>query len=75
MTVNQFILNDSRSNILVVEEAKNVEKVLQAWNELKHLKKIVQYSGNTVVHKGESLTTSGAYIVNLRFEGGGMAQR
>jgi acetolactate synthase small subunit len=52
MTVNKFILEDSRTNIVVVEEAKNVEKLLEVKNELPDLKKIVQYDGMTVAHPG-----------------------
>jgi long-subunit acyl-CoA synthetase (AMP-forming) len=55
MTVNKFILEDSRTNIVVVEEAKNVEKLLEVKNELPDLKKIVQYDGTTVAHPGTFL--------------------
>ncbi len=50
MHVNKFILEDSRANILVVEEAKNVEKILEIKNELPDLKKIVQFIGTPDPH-------------------------
>jgi hypothetical protein len=41
----------------VVEEAKNVEKILEIRNELNHLKKIVQLSGPPAAHPGTEFTT------------------
>jgi hypothetical protein len=40
--VNKYILQDARVEILVVEDAKSVERILQFRNELSHLKKIIQ---------------------------------
>ena len=50
MCVNKFILEDSRTNIIVVEDSKNVAKILQIKNELPQLKKIVQFSGTPEPH-------------------------
>jgi len=41
----QFILNDSKCSILVVEDQKQLDKIWKVRGELPHLKKIVQYSG------------------------------
>ena len=38
---NRFILEDSRANILVVEEEKTVKDILPHWKDLPHLKKII----------------------------------
>ena len=50
MPVNKFILEDSRANILVVEEAKNVAMILEIKDELPDLKKIVQFIGTPAPH-------------------------
>ena len=50
MCVNKFILEDSRTNIIVVEDSKNVAKILEIKNELPQLKKIVQFSGTPDPH-------------------------
>jgi long-chain-fatty-acid--CoA ligase ACSBG len=66
----QYILRDSRTNILVVEESKNVAKILEIRNELPDLKKIVQYSGTPVTHPGtnvvKQLDSIELYKMNLR---------
>jgi long-subunit acyl-CoA synthetase (AMP-forming) len=49
-SVNKFILEDSRTNIIVVEDSKNVSKILEIKNELPQLKKIIQYSGTPEPH-------------------------
>ena len=41
-SVNRFILQDCRANVLIVEEEKGVNKILAMKNELPDLKKIVQ---------------------------------
>jgi hypothetical protein len=41
-SVNKFILEDCKANILLVEEEKGVNKILEMKNELPDLKKIVQ---------------------------------
>ncbi|KAG9341259.1 hypothetical protein JZ751_019700 [Albula glossodonta] len=39
------VANDSRANIIVVENQKQLDKILQIKDKLPHLKAIVQYSG------------------------------
>ncbi|KAJ8417284.1 hypothetical protein AAFF_G00285110 [Aldrovandia affinis] len=39
------VANDSRANIIVVENQKQLDKILQIKNKLPHLKAIVQYCG------------------------------
>ena len=41
-SVNKFILQDCRANVLIVEEEKGVNKILAMKNELPDLKKIIQ---------------------------------
>ncbi|XP_043283437.1 very long-chain-fatty-acid--CoA ligase bubblegum-like isoform X2 [Venturia canescens] len=41
----QFCAESSRANILVVEDAKQLEKILEIRHKLPHLKAIVQYDG------------------------------
>ncbi|XP_043933397.1 long-chain-fatty-acid--CoA ligase ACSBG1 [Protopterus annectens] len=40
-----FVANDCRANIIVVENQKQLEKILQIQGRLPHLKAIVQYTG------------------------------
>ncbi|XP_052400251.1 long-chain-fatty-acid--CoA ligase ACSBG1 isoform X1 [Carassius gibelio] len=41
-----YVANDSRANVIVVENQKQLDKILEIKNELPHLKAIVQYSGS-----------------------------
>lgn len=41
----KYIAENCRANILIVEDEKQLEKILQIKDELPHLKKIVQYIG------------------------------
>ncbi|XP_059191923.1 long-chain-fatty-acid--CoA ligase ACSBG1 [Centropristis striata] len=41
----QYVASDSKANIIVVENQKQLEKILQISDRLPHLKAIVQYSG------------------------------
>ena len=47
----QYMANHSRCNILVVEDEKQLEKILKVKSELTDLKAIVQYTG-TPKHEG-----------------------
>ncbi|XP_060742771.1 long-chain-fatty-acid--CoA ligase ACSBG1 isoform X1 [Tachysurus vachellii] len=40
-----YVAHDSRANIIVVENKKQLDKILQVKDKLPHLKAIVQYSG------------------------------
>ncbi|KAI3371303.1 hypothetical protein L3Q82_023916 [Scortum barcoo] len=41
----QYVASDSKANIIVVENQKQLDKILQIQDSLPHLKAIVQYSG------------------------------
>ncbi|XP_051979279.1 long-chain-fatty-acid--CoA ligase ACSBG1-like [Xyrauchen texanus] len=41
-----YVARDSRANIIVVENQKQLDKILQVQDELPHFKAIVQYSGS-----------------------------
>ncbi|XP_071354752.1 long-chain-fatty-acid--CoA ligase ACSBG1 [Trachinotus anak] len=41
----QYVASDSKANIIVVENQKQLDKILQVCGRLPHLKAIVQYSG------------------------------
>ncbi|XP_023278282.1 long-chain-fatty-acid--CoA ligase ACSBG1 isoform X2 [Seriola lalandi dorsalis] len=41
----QYVASDSKANIIVVENQKQLDKILQVCDRLPHLKAIVQYSG------------------------------
>ncbi|XP_056120905.1 long-chain-fatty-acid--CoA ligase ACSBG1 [Rhinichthys klamathensis goyatoka] len=41
-----YVANDSRANVIVVENQKQLDKILQVRDKLPHLKAIVQYSGS-----------------------------
>ncbi|XP_019118164.2 long-chain-fatty-acid--CoA ligase ACSBG1 [Larimichthys crocea] len=42
----QYVVTDSKANVIVVENQKQLDKVLQIRDRLPHLKAIVQYSGH-----------------------------
>uniref|UniRef100_A0A8C4I356 Long-chain-fatty-acid--CoA ligase ACSBG1 n=1 Tax=Dicentrarchus labrax TaxID=13489 RepID=A0A8C4I356_DICLA len=42
----QYVVSDSKANIIVVENQKQLDKILQILDRLPHLKAIVQYSGH-----------------------------
>ncbi|KAK5867372.1 hypothetical protein PBY51_011872 [Eleginops maclovinus] len=42
----QYVASDSKANIIVVENQKQLDKILQIRDRLPHLKAIVQYSGH-----------------------------
>ncbi len=50
----RFVADHSRSNIIVVENYKQLVKILEVREQLKHLKAIVQYTG-TVEAKEKAL--------------------
>uniref|UniRef100_A0A8C1Y7U3 Long-chain-fatty-acid--CoA ligase ACSBG1 n=1 Tax=Cyprinus carpio TaxID=7962 RepID=A0A8C1Y7U3_CYPCA len=41
-----YVANDSRANVIVVENQKQLDKILEVKDKLPHLKAIVQYSGS-----------------------------
>ncbi|XP_033749822.1 long-chain-fatty-acid--CoA ligase ACSBG2-like [Pecten maximus] len=41
----KFILSDSRTNVAVVENDVQLQKIIKIWDDLPHLKAIVQYTG------------------------------
>ena len=41
----QYILDNCKANVCVVENQKQLDKVLQVWERLPHLKVVVQYTG------------------------------
>ncbi|XP_069078151.1 long-chain-fatty-acid--CoA ligase ACSBG1 isoform X2 [Pleurodeles waltl] len=40
-----YVASDSRANIIMVENQKQLDKVMQIWNRLPHLRAVVQYKG------------------------------
>lgn len=51
-----YVANDSRANIIMVENQKQLDKVMQIWTRLPHLKAVVQYKG-TLTEKHPNLYT------------------
>ncbi|XP_021368611.1 long-chain-fatty-acid--CoA ligase ACSBG2-like [Mizuhopecten yessoensis] len=47
----QYVLEDSESNIVVVENNAQLQKILAVWDKLPHLKAIIQYTGEVAVRK------------------------
>ncbi|XP_078541334.1 long-chain-fatty-acid--CoA ligase ACSBG1 isoform X2 [Lissotriton helveticus] len=41
-----YVASDSRANIIMVENQKQLDKVMQIWDRLPHLKAVVQYKGS-----------------------------
>ncbi|WAQ98367.1 ACBG2-like protein, partial [Mya arenaria] len=46
-----YVLKNSRSNVVVVENHAQLKKILQVWEELPDLKAIVQYTGEVAERK------------------------
>ncbi|KAG8576396.1 hypothetical protein GDO81_009845 [Engystomops pustulosus] len=51
-----YVANDCRANIIVVENHKQLEKILQIWEKLQHLKAVVQYEGSLQVKRADLYT-------------------
>ncbi|XP_044139313.1 long-chain-fatty-acid--CoA ligase ACSBG1 isoform X1 [Bufo gargarizans] len=51
-----YVANDCRANIIVVENHKQLEKILQIWEKLPHLKAVVQYKGSLQVKRSALYT-------------------
>lgn len=49
----KYVADNCRANVIVVEDQKQLEKILAVKNELAHLKAIVQYSGTPHVKQHE----------------------
>ena len=41
----QYVLEDSQANLVVVENHAQLQKILKVWDNLPHLKAIIQYTG------------------------------
>ncbi|KAM4747730.1 long-chain-fatty-acid--CoA ligase ACSBG1 isoform 2-T2 [Rhinophrynus dorsalis] len=41
-----YVADDCKMNIIVVENQKQLDKIMQIWEKLPHLKAVVQYKGN-----------------------------
>ena len=41
-----YILNNCEANIAIVQNDAQMQKVLQKWDQLSHLKAVVQYQGD-----------------------------
>lgn len=51
-----YVASDCRSNIIVVENQKQLEKILQIWDKLPDLKAVVQYKGTLQVKRSDLYT-------------------
>ncbi|KAM4040020.1 long-chain-fatty-acid--CoA ligase ACSBG1 isoform 2-T2 [Anomaloglossus baeobatrachus] len=51
-----YVANDCRANVIVVENHKQLEKILQIWEKLPHLKAVVQYKGSLQVKRSDLYT-------------------
>ncbi|XP_033749841.1 long-chain-fatty-acid--CoA ligase ACSBG2-like isoform X2 [Pecten maximus] len=47
----QYVLEDSQSNIAVVENNAQLQKIVAVWDNLPHLKAIIQYTGEVAVRR------------------------
>lgn len=59
----QFCAENSRANIIVVEDNKQLEKILEIRKDLPNLKAIIQYEG--VAKEKDVLSVSNACIILL----------
>ncbi|XP_077330376.1 long-chain-fatty-acid--CoA ligase ACSBG1 isoform X2 [Lithobates pipiens] len=51
-----YVASDCRANIIVVENQKQLEKILQIWDKLPDLKAVVQYKGTLQVKRSDLYT-------------------
>ncbi|XP_069480515.1 long-chain-fatty-acid--CoA ligase ACSBG1 isoform X2 [Ambystoma mexicanum] len=51
-----YVADNSRANIIMVENQKQLDKIMQIWDKLPHLKAVVQYKGS-VTEKHPNLYT------------------
>lgn len=51
-----YVAKDCRANIIVVENHKQLEKILQIWEKLPHLQAVVQYKGSLQVKRSDLYT-------------------
>ncbi|KAM3927487.1 long-chain-fatty-acid--CoA ligase ACSBG1 [Leptodactylus fuscus] len=51
-----YVASDCRANIIVVENHKQLEKILKIWENLPHLKAVVQYKGDLQVNRSDLYT-------------------
>jgi len=47
----EYVLSNCEANVVVVENHAQLKKVLQVWDNLPHLKAIVQYTGDVAEKK------------------------
>lgn len=52
----QYVLEDSQSNIVVVENNAQLQKIVAVWDNLPHLKAVIQYTGEVAVRKDNIYT-------------------
>ncbi|OXB82031.1 UNVERIFIED_CONTAM: hypothetical protein H355_004114 [Colinus virginianus] len=56
-----YIANDSKTNIMVVENQKQLDKIMQIWNRLPHLKAVVLYR-DSVLERHPNLYTMEEFL-------------
>lgn len=47
----QYVLEDSASNVVVVENNAQLQKIVAVWDNLPHLKAVVQYTGDVAIRR------------------------
>ena len=55
----QYVAGNCKANVIVVENAKQLQKILKVWDQLPHLKAVVQYTG-TLEEKMDNVYEVGA---------------
>jgi len=61
-----YVLESSQSNVCVVENDAQLQKVLKVWDQLPHLKAVVQYVGKPSTEKENVYSVSLWTVVSLK---------
>ncbi|XP_041465614.1 long-chain-fatty-acid--CoA ligase ACSBG2-like isoform X2 [Lytechinus variegatus] len=65
----QYVAGNCKANIIVVENSKQLQKILKVWDQLPHLKAVVQYTGKLDekrenVYEWEDFMKQGSYMTD-----------
>ncbi|XP_030833090.1 long-chain-fatty-acid--CoA ligase ACSBG2 isoform X2 [Strongylocentrotus purpuratus] len=65
----QYVAGNCKANVIVVENSKQLQKILKVWDQLPHLKAVVQYTGTLEekmdnVYEWEDFMKLGCYMTD-----------
>lgn len=54
----EYVLSDCQANIAVVENHAQLQKILEVWENLPHLKAVIQYTGEVAERRPQIYSVS-----------------